>query len=86
MNKLMSLAMVSCKQAAILGTKKSLDGLTIVEGLRLRLHTKMCKVCQEYADQNELIDAAIDKLVNQKKQDVIKLTEEQRSKILQALK
>lgn len=86
MNRFMKLAMISCKQAAILGTKQSLDGLSIIEGVKLRLHAKMCKTCQDYIHQNKLLDAAIEELVNQKKITSIKLSEEQRAKILEVLK
>jgi len=86
MNKLVNIASISCKEAALLGTKKSLDSLSFIEGIKFKLHLKICKTCEDYINQNNLLDSAIEQLLKSKKQQIISLTEEQRTKIIQVLK
>ena len=38
--KLMNMMMGSCKEASLLSVKKSYDGLSLMESLKFKLHTK----------------------------------------------
>jgi hypothetical protein len=81
----MNLAMISCKQAALLTSKKSMDSLSSIEKWKLNMHLKVCTACDGFAKQSELLDQAIETLGNQKKETLITLTDEQRAKILKVL-
>jgi hypothetical protein len=85
MNRIIQVAMISCRQAAILINKKEFDQLSRVEAFKLRLHTKLCQVCKDYEKQSVFLGNAIDQLVNQKSRTTIQLSEEQRLKILKVL-
>ena len=80
--------MISCKQAAYLGSKSSFDALTIVERIKLRFHLKMCTcpTCHDFTKDSTLIDQAVDKIMEQREEQKVELSEEQRKKILDALK
>ncbi len=52
----MNWMMLSCKKVTELVEKKSLVGLSTKEGVRLRLHTTMCKGCAAYQKQSFQID------------------------------
>ena len=85
MNPLMKIAMVSCKQAAILGAKASFNALTIFEKMKLKMHVKMCIACQSYKANSELIDEAVAKILEEKQKQELSLSAEQRKKILDAI-
>lgn len=51
----LSIAMVSCKEASALIEKKENGEIGLPDRLRLRLHLTMCKACQTYAKQSHLI-------------------------------
>ena len=85
MNPLMKIAMVSCKQAAMLGAKASFNALSIFEKMKLKMHTKMCVACQSYKANSELIDEAVAKILEQKEKQELSLSAEQRKKILDAI-
>lgn len=80
--------MISCKQAAYLGSKASFGALTIVERMKLKFHLKMCtcSTCHDFSKDNSLIDNAVDKVMQQREEQKVALSEEQRKKILDALK
>ena len=82
MNPLMKIAMVSCKQAAMLGAKASFNALTIFEKMKLKMHVKMCIACQSYKANSELIDEAVAKILEQKEKQELSLSAKQRKKIL----
>lgn len=80
--------MISCKHAAYLGSKSTFGALTMVERMKLRFHLKMCTcpTCYDFAKDNALIDEAVDKVMQQREEQKLKLSVEQRNKILDALK
>tara|TARA_B110000967_G_scaffold164557_1_gene171954 strand:+ start:775 stop:1035 length:261 start_codon:yes stop_codon:yes gene_type:complete len=85
MNPLMKIAMVSCKQAAMLGAKASFNALTIFEKMKLKMHVKMCIACQSYRANSELIDEAVAKILEEKQKQELSLSAKQRKKILDAI-
>lgn len=80
--------MISCKHAAYLGSKSTFGALTMVERMKLRFHLKMCTcpTCHDFAKDNTLIDDAVDKVMQERSKQKVALSEEQRKKILDALK
>ena len=85
MNRIARIAMLSCKQAAILGAKKSFSGLTMLESVKLRMHVKMCRACQDYQKQNKILDDLLTKNGEQKEMASFKLSAQQRQQILESL-
>jgi len=85
---LMKIAQVSCKQAAFLVSKGSLTPLSFLERWRLKRHLKLCTcpICHGFADESKFIDDAIGAIMSQREKQKTRLTEEQRNKILEALK
>lgn len=83
--KLMKIMMMSCKEASELSVKKSYDGLTLTESLKFKLHTKMCKACLAYHQQNELLDKKIAELLEQRRKEHLHLTEVQKTSIKKAV-
>jgi|TARA_B110000971_G_scaffold109159_1_gene111834 hypothetical protein len=81
----MKIAMVSCKQAAMLGAKASFNALTIFEKMKLKMHVKMCIACQSYRANSELIDEAVAKILEEKQKQELSLSAKQRKKILDAI-
>ncbi len=86
MNPLQKIAMISCRQAAVLGAKASFNALSLVEKMKLRIHAKMCTTCRDYQKDSALIDQAIDKIIRQKEQQGHTLSPTQRDKILEAIR
>jgi len=86
MSTLTKLAMISCKQAALLGAKASFNALSILEKIKLRMHTKVCVTCRDYQKNSEFIDEAVEKIIRQKEQQKHMLTQKQRDKIIEALR
>ena len=82
----MNIMMLSCKQASLLSSKQAFNKLSIGENLKLTMHTKICSACKSLNQDISLIDQAVQKILLQKEQQKIALTEEQRRKILDALK
>ena len=85
MNPLKKIAMVSCKQAAMLGAKASFNALTVFEKMKLKMHVKMCIACQSYKANSELIDEAVAKILEEKQKQELSLSAKQRKKILDAI-
>ena len=81
----MKFIMLSCRQAAILGVKSSLNGHSFTEKVQLKMHMKICKTCEDYRTDNEILDEAIQILMDKKKNTTIELTPEQKQKILDTL-
>ncbi|MGE0635267.1 MAG: hypothetical protein AB7G44_06625 [Bacteroidia bacterium] len=50
------LFMLSCKKATELVEKKSVAGLSFIEGLKLNLHIGMCSACKAYEKQSSIMD------------------------------
>jgi hypothetical protein len=86
MNALMKIAMVNCKQASYLRTKKSFKAISFADNLRLELHTAICAACKSLSVDSKLIDDALDKIMHQNSIEKHQLSEEQREKISAALK
>jgi hypothetical protein len=86
MNPLSKLVMISCKQAALLGTKASLNALSILEKIKLRMHTKICVTCRDYQKNSKFIDQAVEKIIRQNEHQKHMLTQKQRDKIIEALR
>jgi hypothetical protein len=59
MKALMNTLMLSCTKATGLIEKKSLDGLSGTENIRLSMHTAMCNACKQYQRQSILLNKAI---------------------------
>lgn len=55
----MSIAIVSCKEASTLIEKKENGEIGFPDRLKLRLHLTMCKACQSYARQSRLISTLL---------------------------
>jgi hypothetical protein len=83
MKVLMKYMVLSCKKAAELISKKLNGNITPMERIKLRMHNKMCAVCQHFEDQQKLVDKA---LKSQIKKDLNKrLDEETKNKIKGAI-
>ncbi len=54
--------MLNCKQATEMVIKKQSEKLGLMDRLNLFMHLSMCKFCNMFAKQNELIDASVRKL------------------------
>lgn len=78
--------MISCKQAAMLGAKASFNALSILEKMKLKMHTKVCVTCHDYQKNSEFIDQAVEKIIRQNEQQQHTLTQKQRNKIIEALR
>lgn len=78
--------MISCKQAAMLGAKASFNALSILEKMKLKMHTKVCVTCRDYQKNSEFIDQAVEKIIRQNEQQQHTLTQKQRNKIIEALR
>ncbi|MDA8930361.1 MAG: hypothetical protein ABF321_00125 [Bacteroidia bacterium] len=50
------------------------------------MHVKICATCQDYAKDSELIDEAIEKILQQREKQQLSLTNEQKARILDVLK
>lgn len=85
MNAVMKAITLSCKQAAFLGAKSTLDKLSFVESMRLKMHAAICGPCRQFQEDSQLIDEAISMIMDQRKKQSMHLTEEQRAKILKAI-
>ncbi|MFY0642942.1 MAG: hypothetical protein JXR19_00590 [Bacteroidia bacterium] len=86
MNKLMQIAMLSCKKATELTEKKTVSRLSYIDQKRLNLHIKMCKICAKYQNQSLFIDEAIGQLQNMNNNEMMKLTFNGKEKIIHSLK
>ena len=86
MNPLKKIVMISCKQAAMLGAKASFNALSILEKMKLKMHTKVCVTCRDYQKNSEFIDQAVEKIIRQNEQQQHTLTQKQRNKIIEALR
>lgn len=85
MNVLMKMAMISCRQSVVLAAKASVNALTFGEGIKLKIHTKMCKACKEFNAENALIDDAIEKILKEKEHKHVELSAAQKERILKIL-
>ena len=56
MNNLMSVIMLNCEQASLLAIKKEEVKLSLVDKMRLWMHTNACKFCREFSYQNKFIN------------------------------
>ena len=65
MKAIMHTIMLSCTKATELIEKKSMDGLTLTDNIRLSMHTAMCSACKQYAKQSLLLNSAISQQLNE---------------------
>ena len=54
--------MLNCKQATEMVIKQQFEKFGLMDRLNLFMHLSMCKFCNLFAKQNELIDASVRKL------------------------
>ncbi len=85
MNAINKILKLSCQQAAILGAKAGISGLSYFERLKLKMHIRMCKPCEDYGKDSQLIDQAISKIASQKSEERVELTQTQKDKILKSI-
>jgi len=64
MKRMMNKVVLSCKRATELIEIEKYNDITFVEKFQLRLHLKMCDVCNKYNIQSKFIDKLIDKVSN----------------------
>ncbi|CAN5219089.1 hypothetical protein BH09BAC1_BH09BAC1_03980 [soil metagenome] len=57
--KAMDRVMLSCKSATETIEKRNVQPLSVIEGLQLRMHLSMCKVCSAYEKKSNFIDTAM---------------------------
>jgi hypothetical protein len=88
MNFLTKITSISCQQAAKLSAKASFNALSIIERFKLKLHLKTCTcpTCHSFSQDTILIDEAIEKIIQQKERQSQTLSQEQRDRILEAIK
>tara|TARA_R110001599_G_scaffold237535_2_gene437039 strand:- start:2658 stop:2930 length:273 start_codon:yes stop_codon:yes gene_type:complete len=60
MRRLMNILMLSCKRATALIEKKKLARLSKKEQLQLKMHMSMCKACNSYSDQSDIMDKSLE--------------------------
>jgi hypothetical protein len=58
----MVLNMISCKDYTLLIEKSKEQKLTFFQRLQIKLHAKLCKVCDNYAVDSAFLDKLIKKL------------------------
>lgn len=56
LGKMMNFIMLSCDDATLLMTKRSLAKISIIESMQLNMHLFSCKMCRVFKIQNELIE------------------------------
>ena len=82
MKKLMYKIMLTCKQATFYSSIKSFRKLNLVHRIQLKLHLSMCKSCQEFDHQSQLIDQSMDSFYkNEQNISEENLSEEKKSQI-----
>jgi len=64
----MSLLNLSCKKATEMVEQDKIVSLSLIDKLKLKLHLSVCKACQGYQKQSQLIDDFFNK-ENQKLHD-----------------
>lgn len=82
LQKMMNLFFNSCKRTTELIEKKKIAPLNATDELQLKFHKMMCKTCNTYEYQSEILDKAIYK-IHQSQSSIVKfkLSEEQKFKI-----
>ncbi len=51
---------IACIKATELVEKRAIAGLSLLEGLKLHLHTAMCAACRAYESQSVIIDSMLE--------------------------
>ena len=72
MKALMHTLMLSCTKATEFIEKKSIDGLSLTDNIRLSMHTALCSACKQYAKQSVLLNAALLQQLNETPEKNIK--------------
>jgi len=80
--------MISCYDATYLISKKQEEKLTLAEQMKLSLHLMYCKYCKRFAKQTKQITNSIKEMNRKMKKNSvkIKLTEEQKKRIAEAIR
>ncbi|MDT8410838.1 MAG: hypothetical protein RQ875_00125 [Vicingaceae bacterium] len=53
----MSFLKLSCKKATEMVEQEKIESLSFVDKVKLKLHLSVCKACQGYQKQSQLIDS-----------------------------
>jgi predicted anti-sigma-YlaC factor YlaD len=61
----MNMLMLSCTKATELIEKKSIDGLSPKDSIRLSMHTAVCSACKQYERQSGLLNRALSQQINE---------------------
>jgi len=78
--------MLTCKKATELIEMQQESPLSFLEKMQLNLHLKLCLPCKNYSIQSKLIDKVFSSFEKSEKLKKIKLTEEEKKKILKNIK
>lgn len=69
----------------MLEAKACMNGISQIQRLKLKMHRKMCKPCEDYRKDSQLIEDAISKIARQKSEEKVELTQDQKNKILKSI-
>ncbi|RTY88629.1 hypothetical protein EKM02_00270 [Flavobacterium sp. RSP49] len=86
MQKVMNLIVNSCKKTTELMDKQLLTALSVKEKMQLQVHKTMCKTCSAYENQSKIIDSIICKWFTGSAIITVKLPEDKKAKIIEAIK
>lgn len=78
--------LISCKKATELIEKKDIFGLTKKEKFSLDIHVFLCSKCKKYERLSEELDHTLMHFFNAKSDEELKLAEEKKEKIKDAIK
>lgn len=89
MKKLKNALLLSCKKVTQLIEKRKLFGnLSWVQQLQLKMHVSMCKACQNYMHQSDILDEAMDQHFQQHEKTSThhSLSDDAKNEIMELLK
>lgn len=87
MKRILNKFFLSCKKATELIEKRKIEKLNFTEKNQLKLHLSMCRTCNAYQSQSEILDKAISSWVkNNKKVRNISLLNSEKADILKKIK
>ena len=80
--------MLSCKKATELIEKRTIQNLTNIENMQLKLHLSFCALCHAYEHQSKKIDTILSKHLGTSGDELIAPIENQqlKEKILKSVK
>ncbi|MGB0977853.1 MAG: hypothetical protein ACPGVV_00585 [Croceimicrobium sp.] len=65
--KLMQAIILSCREASTLIQKNEAGTLGLIEGVQLKLHLSICKLCRQYEKQSARLNEFLDQHFKQDK-------------------